>query len=157
MWMFTSRLSLANLWWSVTKNLELVTAHVRPRYRLPMNVPRVFRCFVMLLVSWVCFILNQATAIYNDNKVAADWSNSSSTKVMCHVNIWENSVREAIHEFNEITASHIPGQNNPVAIFTKEFKSDVIFRSYSLELIVVLSFSFASHKAGFCRSSTQSV
>ncbi len=73
--------------------------------------------------------LTQATAIYNDNKGAVDWSNSSSTKGMRHVNIRENAVREAIHEFNEITVSHIPGQSNPADILTKEFKSDVTFRA----------------------------
>ena len=73
--------------------------------------------------------LTQATAIYNDNKGAVDWSNSSSTKGMRHVNIRENAIREAIHEFNEITVSHIPGQSNPADIFTKEFKSDVTFRA----------------------------
>jgi hypothetical protein len=46
---------------------------------------------------------------------------------MHHVSIRENAVCEAIPEFYEITVSHIPGQNNPANIFTKEFKSDVIF------------------------------
>ena len=73
--------------------------------------------------------LSQATAIYNDNQGSVNWSNSSSTKGMRHVNIRENAIREAIHEFKEISVSHIPGQCNPSDIFTKEFKSDVIFRS----------------------------
>jgi len=73
--------------------------------------------------------LSQPTAIYNDNKGAVNWSNSSSTKGMRHVNIRENAVREAIHVFHEISVSHIPGLCNPSDIFTKEFKSDAIFRS----------------------------
>jgi hypothetical protein len=73
--------------------------------------------------------LSQATAIYNDNQGAVNWSNTSSTKGMRHVNIRENAVREAIHEFNEVSVSHIPGPCNPSDIFTKEFKSDVTFRS----------------------------
>jgi hypothetical protein len=72
--------------------------------------------------------LTLATAIYNDNRGAVNWSNTSSTKGMRHVNIRENAVREAIHEFNEVTVSHIPGAQNPSDIFTKEFKSDAIFR-----------------------------
>jgi len=53
--------------------------------------------------------LTLATAIYNDNRGAVNWSNTSSTKGMRHVNIRENAVREAIHEFNEVTVSHILG------------------------------------------------
>jgi len=73
--------------------------------------------------------LSQATAIYNDNQGAVNWSNTSSNKGMRHVNIRENAIREAIHEFKEINISHIPGTCNPSDIFTKEFKSDVVFRS----------------------------
>ena len=73
--------------------------------------------------------LSQATAIYNDNKGAVNWSNTTSTKGMRHVNIRENAVREAIHEFKEVSVSHIPGSCNPSDIFTKEFISDAIFRS----------------------------
>ena len=69
------------------------------------------------------------TKVFNDNKGFIDWSNSFSTKGMRHVNIRENAIREAIHEFKEITISHIPGTCNPSDIFTKEFKSDVVFRS----------------------------
>ena len=73
--------------------------------------------------------LSLATTIYNDNKGAVNWSNTSSTKGMRHVNIRENAVREAIHEFNEVAVLHIPGAHNPSDIFTKEFKSDAIFRT----------------------------
>mmetsp|Transcript_14142 Transcript_14142/g.20281 ORF Transcript_14142/g.20281 Transcript_14142/m.20281 type:complete len:147 (-) Transcript_14142:171-611(-) len=73
--------------------------------------------------------LSLATAIYNDNQGAVNWSNTSSTKGMRHVNIRENAVREAIHEFNEVSVSHIPGPQNPSDIFTKEFTSDAIFRT----------------------------
>ena len=66
--------------------------------------------------------LLQATAIYNDNQGAVNWSNTSSNKGMRHVNIRENAIREAIHEFKEINISHIPGTCNPSDIFTKEFK-----------------------------------
>jgi hypothetical protein len=73
--------------------------------------------------------LSQPTPIFNDNQGAVNWSNSSSMKGMPHVNIRENAVREAIHEYHEITVTHIPGPCNPSDIFTKEFKSDVVFRT----------------------------
>ncbi len=73
--------------------------------------------------------LTQATAIYNDNNRAVDWSNSFSTKGMRHVNICKNDIHEAIRESNEITVSHIPEQSNPADISTKEFKPDVTFHT----------------------------
>ncbi len=66
--------------------------------------------------------------VYNDNHGSVDWSNSFSTKGMRHVNIWENAVREA-RLLNEVSISHIAGSTNPADLFTKEFKSDVTFRS----------------------------
>jgi hypothetical protein len=68
--------------------------------------------------------------IFNDNMAAVNWSNSTSHKAMRHVNIRENVVREeSIQEFHEITVKHISGKTNPADIFTKEHKSDEIFRS----------------------------
>jgi len=67
------------------------------------------------------------TTIYNDNRGAVNWSNTTSNKNMRHVNIHENSVREAIHEFHEVRVEHIGGQLNLSNLFTKEFKSDEVF------------------------------
>jgi hypothetical protein len=68
------------------------------------------------------------TPLYNDNQGAVNWSKTTSTKGMRHVNIQENIVRESIHVFKDIAVSHIPGPCNPSDIFTKEFKSDETFR-----------------------------
>ena len=67
------------------------------------------------------------TTIYNDNRGAVDWSNTTSNKNMRHVNIRENSVREAIHEFHEVRVEHISGKLNPSDLFTKEFKLDEVY------------------------------
>ena len=48
---------------------------------------------------------------------------------MRHVNMQENIVRECIHELVDIVIFHIVGSANPADIFTKEFKSDEVFRS----------------------------
>jgi len=66
--------------------------------------------------------------VYNDNKGAIDWSHSFSTKGMRHYNIRENAVREA-QQLQEVFVSHVNGKCNPADIFTKEFKSDSIFRA----------------------------
>jgi len=71
---------------------------------------------------------NKPTPIYNDNRVAVEWSTSFSTKGMHHLNICENAVREAQH-LKEVLISHISGTCNPADIFTKEFKSDGTFQS----------------------------
>jgi hypothetical protein len=52
------------------------------------------------------------TPVYNDNRGAVDWSNTSSTKGMRHVNIRENAVREP-RLLNEISVLHVPGECNP--------------------------------------------
>jgi len=69
------------------------------------------------------------TSLYNDNQGAVNWSKTTSTKGMRHVNMQENVVRECVHEFGDIAIFHIPGTTNPADIFTKEFKSDETFRS----------------------------
>jgi hypothetical protein len=68
------------------------------------------------------------TPIYNDNMAAVNWSNNTSHKAMRHVNIRESAIREAVHDFKEITVQHIGGKINPSDLFTKEHKSDEIFR-----------------------------
>jgi hypothetical protein len=60
---------------------------------------------------------------------AVNWSNTTSHKAMRHVNIRENAIREAIHEFHEISVLHIGGKVNPADLFTKEHKSNEIFCS----------------------------
>ncbi len=82
------------------------------------------------------------TPVYNDNCGSVDWSNSSSTKGMRHVNIHENAIHEA-RLFNDVSILHIPGTANPADLFTKEFKSDVTFRSLR-SLILFYPSSFKS-------------
>jgi hypothetical protein len=84
--------------------------------------------FRHVLVELGLLDISLPTTIYNDNRGAVDWSNSSSTKGMRHVNIRENAVREA-KEFNEVSILHIAGASNPSDLFSKEFKSDAIFRT----------------------------
>ena len=86
-------------------------------------------------VQWIRNVLddlslltNDPTPIYNDNMAAVNWSNTTSHKSMRHVNIRESAVREAIHEYNEVSVRHIGGKMNPSDLFTKEHKSDEIFR-----------------------------
>jgi hypothetical protein len=69
------------------------------------------------------------TPIFNDNQAAVIWSNLFSTKGMHHYNVRENAVHEAISEHNEVSVHHIGGKVNPADLFTKEHKSDEIFRN----------------------------
>ncbi|MGH3053511.1 MAG: Ty1/Copia family ribonuclease HI [Gaiellaceae bacterium] len=82
-------------------------------------------------VQWMRHVLTDLSLIdpsipscvYNDNQGAVQWCQAFSSKNTRHLNIRENCVREAIHEFWEIEIKHIPGKVNPADLFTKEHKS----------------------------------
>jgi hypothetical protein len=84
--------------------------------------------FRHLLSDIGLIVLDIPTPLYNDNQGAVNWAKTTSTRGMRHVNIQENVVREAIHQFKEIEVFHVAGPANPADIFTKEFKSDHTFR-----------------------------
>ena len=69
----------------------------------------------------------KCTLVYNDNEACVAWSHSVTNKGTKHLNLRENSVREA-HSFNEVNVLHIPGVINPSDIYTKEIKDDAHFR-----------------------------
>jgi hypothetical protein len=71
---------------------------------------------------------SSSTPIFYDNRGAVDWSKTCSTKGLRHLNIRENCVRESIL-FNEVSVNHIAGATNPTDFFSKELKSDVLFRT----------------------------
>ena len=59
--------------------------------------------------------------IYNDNQACVQWSHSTTTKGLRHIQIRENATRECIAN-KIITISHIPGKINLADIITKEDK-----------------------------------
>jgi hypothetical protein len=61
------------------------------------------------------------TPMFNDNQACVDWSNSTTTKGLKHLNQRENAIRESIIE-HEITLDHIAGKINPSDLFTKELR-----------------------------------
>jgi Reverse transcriptase (RNA-dependent DNA polymerase) len=81
------------------------------------------------VLSDLSLLDDDPTQIFNDNMAAVNWSNNTSHKAMRHVNIRENAIREAIHEYNEITVKHIGGKVNPSDLFTKEHKLADTFRT----------------------------
>ena len=58
------------------------------------------------------------TKIYNNNKAAVQWEASVTSKVINHLNLQENMVRE-FHQSKDVEVEHIPGIINPSDIFTK--------------------------------------
>jgi hypothetical protein len=86
-------------------------------------------------------ISSSPTPLYNDNQGAVNWSKTTSTKGMRHVNIQENIVRESIHIFKDIEVGHIPGPCNPADIFTKEFKSASFMQSTLKKITDALGYS----------------
>ncbi len=62
-----------------------------------------------------------ATIVYNDNKACINWSKSSTSKGLRHIQMRENHVRENITN-GFISVHHIDGKLNLADIFTKEMK-----------------------------------
>jgi hypothetical protein len=65
--------------------------------------------------------INTPTPVFNDNQGCIDWSKSTSIKNLCHFNIRENAIREAV-QHREIDLKQHPGVRNPADLFTKEHK-----------------------------------
>jgi len=61
------------------------------------------------------------STIYNDNKACIQWSKSTTTKGLRHIQMKENRIRENIHS-NFISVAHVDGKANIADIFTKEMK-----------------------------------
>ena len=68
------------------------------------------------------------TRLYNDNQGAVDWSKTTSTKGMRHINLKDCAVRDSI-QAKEVDICHIPGDINPSDIFTKEMRDGTHFRT----------------------------
>ena len=79
------------------------------------------------LLGDINFDTSAPTTVYNDNRGAIDWAQTMSNKRMRHYNIRENCVREAIHEFFDVSLLHVPGKQNPSDLLTKEHKSDSVY------------------------------
>jgi hypothetical protein len=62
------------------------------------------------------------TVIYNDNQACVNWSKSSTSKGLRHIQMKENHVRENIAN-NFVTIQHIDGKINLADLFTKEVKN----------------------------------
>ena len=68
------------------------------------------------------------TRLYNDNQGTVDWSKTTSTKGMRHINLKDCAVWDSI-QANEVDICHIPGDINPSDIFTKEMRGGAHFRT----------------------------
>jgi hypothetical protein len=59
--------------------------------------------------------------IYNDNKACVDWSKSTTSKGLRHIQMRENRIRENIAS-KFVSICHIDGKLNLADVFTKEMK-----------------------------------
>jgi hypothetical protein len=64
--------------------------------------------------------------VYNDNSACVNWSKSSTTKGLRHIQMHENRIRENIAS-NFIRVNHVDGKVNLADIFTKEMKDTTHF------------------------------
>ncbi len=66
------------------------------------------------------------TPLYNYNNACVKWCHNMTTKGNCHIENWENSVREWVAG-GTLTVSHVCGKINIANIFTKEMKDAANF------------------------------
>eukprot|EP00957_Ditylum_brightwellii_P113029 8618890-Ditylum_brightwellii.AAC.1 len=71
-------------------------------------------------------VMNIPTTIYSNNEVYVHWAHNFTTKGLCHIQIRENVVREAI-QTNQAEVKHITGAVNLSGMFTKEEKDTCHF------------------------------
>jgi hypothetical protein len=112
----------------VKKKNAPVGVHARWKSKPPMSVQKVFSGSGIFWKILICSLLVQrpfSTII----RQWSSWSNSSSTKGMRHYNVRKNAVREAINEYKEVSVQHVGVKVNLADLFTKEHKSDEIFRN----------------------------
>ncbi len=64
----------------------------------------------------------QLTILYNDNDACVRWSYNMTSKAACHVELWENSVREWVQN-KSINVQHISGKFNPAVFLLKRWET----------------------------------
>eukprot|EP00957_Ditylum_brightwellii_P025824 1953840-Ditylum_brightwellii.AAC.1 len=71
-------------------------------------------------------IMKSPTIIYNNTNACICWTKNLTTKGLRHIQIQENTVREAVHK-GEVVVKHIAGDANLSDMFTKEEKNSTHF------------------------------
>eukprot|EP00957_Ditylum_brightwellii_P094434 7190833-Ditylum_brightwellii.AAC.2 len=66
-------------------------------------------------------IMQSPTLIYNNNSACVCWAHSPTTKILRHIQIRENAVREAVQD-KQVKIKHIACKFNLADMFTKENK-----------------------------------
>ena len=66
-------------------------------------------------------LMSKTTTVHNDNSACVQWSRNTTTKGLRHIQIRENSFREAVQK-HFIKVQHIEGKLNLSDMFTKEEK-----------------------------------
>jgi hypothetical protein len=106
---------------------EQFSAHVNQRSSLPTKQHAYLNTVITSSATSTCTTPpHQHQFTMPDNQGCIDWSKSTSIKYLCHFNMRENAVREAV-QHKEIDLKHHPGTTrNPADMFTKERKEKQI-------------------------------
>ena len=62
------------------------------------------------------------TVVLNDSNTCVQWSHSTTSKGLCHIQIHKNTIRESINA-GFVLVHHVEGAINLADLFTKEEKS----------------------------------
>lgn len=76
-------------------------------------------CNILSDLDLISRFMPNATTVYNNNNVCMHWSKNMTTRGLCHIQIWGNTVREQ-YQLGNVNILHIAGAVNSADIFTKE-------------------------------------
>jgi hypothetical protein len=76
--------------------------------------------------------------LYNNNAACIQWAHNMASKKIRHLELWENTVREWVHD-GILNVLHVKGCINPADIFTKEMWDGAHFRRLRDSFICRLS------------------
>jgi hypothetical protein len=82
----------------------------------------------MRLFYVVKYFMPTTNIIYNDKKACINWSKSSTSKGLHHIQMKENRVRENVRS-NFVRITHVDGKTNLADLFTKEMRNTAHFVS----------------------------
>ena len=73
-------------------------------------------------------LIYEPILVLNDNMACIQWCKNRTARGICHIQIRENAVREAVHN-KSVEITHVAGKENLANLFTKEDQDTLHFLS----------------------------
>ncbi len=88
--------------------------------------------------------ISQPTILYNNNDACVRWSYNMTSKATCHIELWENSIREWVQN-KSINVKHVSSKIILADIFTKEMRDGAHTSIFGILLCHVYPISSMIH------------